>query len=124
MRWPVDEDGDEPVGVGEVGPGAGARNTELGVGGEAEPTALNVSQPPFLELGVACCEEPFELLGPGERHGGDLDGRAGEGLEDFLDRVAVEAEVVGLVAIAHQAVVTGGLAVLLSAWGAADVLAA
>ena len=48
---------------------------------------------------------------------------AGEHAQDRLDQLAIEQLVVGLVAVAHEAVVARGLAVLAGASAAAEILA-
>src|SRR5262245_31905789 len=80
-------------------------------------------QPAPLEFRVACGEEPLELFSPRQRHWRDLDRCPDEGLEDVSDRVTVEMEVVRLVGITHQAVVTRGLAGLPGPGRTAGVLA-
>ena len=77
------------------------------------------AEPGPLQLGAGQAQQPFQVLGPGRgRRDRAATWAARQLAQDRADRLAIEQAVVGLVGVAHQAVVAGRLAVLAGAGAA------
>ena len=109
----VDVDGDlERFLVEEVRCGAVGAEAGLGAVGEPQVPGLESVEEIPLEVGPRRRPQPLEMLGPAHRGGARRHRGTGETCEDVERGVAVEEPVVPLVAVAHEAVVTGRLAAL------------
>jgi len=110
--------------IEEIRSGIARLNKYLRLGGQAQSTRFEESQPLAFQVRVALARQASQVLNTGECRRRHLDAGTGELQQQFTALLTVEKPVVELVRIAHQAVIARCLTVLTRSWATPQVGAA